>query len=71
MNIYSEPGTKVKFSFPENGRDWDQEKTKKHLDVNGIYTVLRTVVHHSTTDVYLEEVYGIAFNSVNFSEAQK
>ena len=71
MNIYSESGAKIIYSFPENGSDWDIAKAEKHLEVNGIYTVLKTIVRSSSTEVYLEEIYGIAFNSVNFSDAQK
>lgn len=71
MNIYSEPGTKIIYSFPENGRDLDQKKAGMYLEVNGVYTVLKTVVRQSSTEVYLEEVYGVAFNSVNFSNVQK
>lgn len=71
MNIYSETGTKIIYSFPENGRDFDQKKAQRYLKVNGVYTVLKTVVRQSSTEVYLEEVYGVAFNSVNFSNVQK
>lgn len=71
MNIYSEPGARIKYSFPENGRDFDQKKAQRYLKVNGVYTVLKTVVHQSSTEVYLEEAYGVAFNSVNFSNVQK
>lgn len=68
MNIYANEGDKVKFSYPENGYDYDIEKGKKYLEVGKVYTVDYTDVHSYTTDVYIKEVPNISFNSVLFSD---
>lgn len=65
MNIYAKKGTKVRVAHPSWGYEHDQ---KKVADMDGIYTVERTEVHSSSTDVYLEEFPGKRFNSVNFEE---
>lgn len=66
MNIYAERGTKVVFAYPDSGYEPDQKRAKKHLVEGVTYTVEKTVVHSWHTDVYLQEVPGIAFNSVLF-----
>jgi hypothetical protein len=69
MDIYSKPGTKVVYDSATAGYPFDQEKIKKHgLILGGIYTVNFTVVHSSSTDVYLVEFPGVYFNSVCFGE---
>jgi len=67
MDIYSPPGTKVKFKFPNAGYDPDVELAAKHLKIGATYTVARTTVHRSSTDVELVEHPGILFNSAHFS----
>lgn len=66
MDIYSKPGTPVKFVNPTFGYEYHQETARKHLKVGNIYTVKETVVDSWHTDVYLEEVPGVPFNSVLF-----
>ena len=53
----------------ENGTDHDKKKADKHLKVGETYTVLKTIIHGWSTDVYLEEVEGVCFNSVHFANA--
>ena len=66
MNIYAETGDKVVFSNPNAGYNGDQEMCKKYLEVGKVYTVEFTEVYSCSTDVCLEEVPGISFNSVMF-----
>ena len=47
-----------------NGYKYDSEDAKKYLKIGEIYTVDYTIVHSSTTEVYLEEFPDISFNSV-------
>jgi len=66
MDIYAEPGTKVRFAYPDNGYDFHKKVAAKHLTEGEIYTVKITDVGSFHTDVYLNEVPGVAFNSVMF-----
>ena len=66
MDIYAKKGTKVIFSNPEGGYDPHIETAKKHLEVGKEYTVDHTEVGDFHTDVYLEEVPKVAFNSCLF-----
>jgi len=68
MDIYAQPGTKVIFDNPKNGYSYDQEDCRKHLTFGQIYTVERTDVHSAYTDVWLQEVPDVSFNSVMFSD---
>lgn len=68
MNIYAQKGHKIVFCHPENGYSSDQEQAAKLLKINHVYTVERTVVHRSSTDVELQEVPGEMFNSVLFED---
>ncbi len=66
MDIKSEKGVKIVFNRPDNGYNHQKEAAKKHLEVGKEYTVVRTEISDWHTDVYLEEVPKIAFNSVMF-----
>ena len=69
MDIYSEPGSKVKFAHPDNGYQYHKDIAAKHLKVGEVYTIKITDVGSCHTDVYLKEVPGVAFNSVMFEDA--
>jgi hypothetical protein len=69
VNIYAQHGDRAAFKNPTNGLEGDQQKALKHLTVDEIYTVDRTVVHNWHTDVFLVEVPGVYFNSVLFEDA--
>lgn len=71
MNIYAKKGDKVIFKYPTAGHKHDHELVKKHLTLNELYTVNKTVVGEYHTDVYLEEFPNITFNSVNFESEQE
>lgn len=64
-------GTKVRFAFPGNGYPEDQEVAKRHMEENGVYTVDYTIVRSWSTQVFLEEVPNVSFNSVLFAKAQQ
>lgn len=66
MDIHAKNGTKVVFANPGSGYEPEQELAKKHLKVGATYTVARTEVGSFHTKVFLEEIPGIAFNSVMF-----
>lgn len=66
MDIYSKEGTKVVYQYPTNGYTYDQEMAAKYLELGQEYTVERTEVYQSSTDVFLKEFPGICFNSVMF-----
>lgn len=68
MGIYSLPGTKVRFAFPDNGWPFDKELAAKLLVVDEVYTVERTNVGGSSSDVFLREVPGVRFNTVLFTD---
>lgn len=69
MNIYSKPGTKVVFAYPDNGYPSEKETVKKlGLKLGEVYTVKMTIVSQSSTSVYLEEFPCISFNSVHFED---
>lgn len=68
MNIWAKRGHKVLVTklSARNGYDSDSEKVKEHLEIGVIYEVDHTVVHQSSTDVYLVGFDDVRFNSVNF-----
>ena len=66
MDIHANRGTKVVFAHPDSGYELHQKWAKKSLVEGATYTVDVTVVRGFHTDVYLQEVPDIAFNSVMF-----
>ncbi len=66
MNVGAKKGDKVICRCPDSGNLGDQERAKKHLVLGMVYTVERIVVSGYRTDVYLQEVEGVPFNSVQF-----
>lgn len=68
MNIHAKRGTKIVFAHPKSGYECHQKCAKKHLIEGTAYTVETTVVRGWHTDVYLQEVPDIGFNSVLFDE---
>lgn len=66
MDINTKIGSKVRFSFPENGIASDIETAKKYLKENEIYTIKNIYVGGWRTDITLEEFPTIEFNSVQF-----
>ena len=71
MDIYSKPGTKVRFAYPDAGYPHHQADARKHLEEGYGYTVERTEVESCHTDVYLQEIPSVAFNSVMFAPVEQ
>ena len=67
MDIDSPPGTRVRYKYPKDGTDGDIRRAKQYLSRHRIYTVERTEAHSFNTDVWLREVPGVIFNSVQFA----
>lgn len=53
------PGHLVRFIDPQGGWHRDKDHNLKYLEPNQIYVIERTVVHNSSTDVYLKGPEGI------------
>ena len=70
MDIDSPPGTKVRFSFPTHGYDHHQELAKEHLKEGEVYTVRDTDVGDSSSKVCFDEIPGVWFNTVLFSDTR-
>lgn len=70
MSIYSPRGTEVIFAHPTAGYEHDMRRAANHLTPGAKYTVERAIVEDWTTRVFLQEVPGVAFNSVHFDDVQ-
>jgi hypothetical protein len=68
MNKSLKNGDKVTVTTgsAKNGYSDDQENVKKHLKIGEEYTIKDVNVKAYFTDVYLQEVPNVKFNSVNF-----
>ncbi len=69
MNIFAEPGTKVRF-LDKNGHPTKREHAAKLLDTEQVYTVESTEVHSSSSTVTLVEVPLRKFNTVMFKKVE-
>jgi hypothetical protein len=67
FNIH--PGDKVAVIAKDgevwNGYDSDKRHVEKHLKIGIVYTISRINIQDWKTDIYLEEVPEIPFNSCN------
>lgn len=70
MDIYTPIGSKVIFSFPNNGTEHEQNIAKKYLILNKEYTIEKIEIGSWHTDVFLKEIKNISFNSVLFSNKE-
>lgn len=64
MDIYCEPGHKVKF-INDNGHDYERESAAKILDTDTIYKVEYVDIHGWSSYVKLKGIQG-TFNTVMF-----
>lgn len=70
MNIFNaSAGSKITFAHPEKGSTYEREKTAKHLKVGETYTINKIYIGGFNTDIYLDEVPDVKFNSVMFDDA--
>lgn len=68
MDIRAEPGSRIKFVYPDNGYSVHQATAKQYLRPDHVYTVELVDVSAYHTDVFLVEVPGVSFNSVLFED---
>lgn len=68
MNPHSVPGSKVVFQHPYQGYPHDQRQVAGKLFIGHVYTVQRTEVIGSRTNVWLVEHPGVMFNSIHFED---
>lgn len=68
MNIYANRGSSVLVTkeTAHNGYDHDKKDVEDNLQIGKLYTVHKTIVHSSSTEVYLMEFPDKKWNSVNF-----
>lgn len=65
--VVTKPGDKVTFSHPTYGLSGHQRTAFRHLKLFGTYTVKYLVVNAFSSSVEFEEVPGVWFNHVLFS----
>lgn len=63
-------GQRVVFAFPKNGYEHDVQTAAKYLTPDATYTVSSVRVEGWSTDLTLEEVPHVRFNSVQFGYAK-
>lgn len=71
MTIWTPVGYKIKYSFPENGTEYDMLAADKHLVLNESYTISNIKVDTWVTSLQLEEIPVIWFNSCHFSNVDQ
>ena len=71
MNIFAIKGHKIKCVTLSAGYSYHQEIAEKHLEIEKEYTVDKTDVDSYHTDVYLQEIPNVKFNSVFFEDVEK
>lgn len=64
------PGSKIRFSYPNNGYDYEILEASKLLTVGNIYIVKSVDIHSSSTEIYLEGFHS-CFNCVMFSDVKE
>jgi len=69
MDIRSMAGNKVKFAYPGNGYEQDQELACENLMAGNVYTIKKILVGDAKTWIELEGFPGLKFNSVLFADA--
>ena len=71
MNIYALKGHKVKCVSLESPYEYQTERAKKYLEIGKEYTVEKTEVCSSSTNVILQEIPEIEFNSTLFEDVKE
>lgn len=66
MSPNTEPGSHIRYSFPDAGYPDDQANAKRHLKVNRIYTVDYVTEGGWSSYVYLIEVPSVPFDITLF-----
>jgi hypothetical protein len=73
MNIWALEGHRVTVTeeTAKYGDEFDQKQVEDNLKVGETYTVEFTIVGGFSTEVKLQELDGILFNSVNFEDVEE
>lgn len=72
MNVFElKPGDTVVFSYPQNGYDHDVLEAREHLEPGKSYMLERVRIGGWEARLYLKEVPGVSFNSVQFSTGEE
>jgi hypothetical protein len=66
MNLDTKPGQKVVFNHPNDGMAYDIDLAKKHLVLGKVYTIEHILVYPFYTEIFLEGLPCLPFNSVQF-----
>ncbi len=70
MNIYALKGHKVRCTQLDSPYEYQTERAKKHLEIGKVYSVERTEVRSSSTNVVLQEIPNVEFNSTLFEDVE-
>ncbi|MHC1778290.1 MAG: hypothetical protein AB9834_23015 [Lentimicrobium sp.] len=70
MNIFALKGHKVKCININTGYEYERELARQYLTIGNSYTLDYTNVGGSWTNVYLQEIPDVAFNSVFFTDVE-
>ena len=70
MNIFALKGHKVRCVTFNAGQDDHQEVAKKYLKIATLYTVEKTIIDKYNTNVCLQEIPDVMFNSVFFEDVE-
>ena len=63
---YSETGDKIICYSIDVGRVFDVQQAHKYLKKDKIYTIESIIVHGYSTEITLQEIPNVKFNSINF-----
>ncbi len=68
MNIYANKGSLVLVTkeTAHNGYDSQKKDVEEYLQIGKLYTIHKTIVHSSSTEIFLDEFPDKSWNSVNF-----
>lgn len=70
MCVWTPLGTKIRCVSPESGLDKDVEHSNMYLIIGEAYTVQKIDVYDSISYVWLEEIPGTCFNTVQFENIE-
>jgi hypothetical protein len=70
MSIFSGLGDRVKYANLDTGLDEHQERARKYLTFNQVYTVKDVNVYSSISYVELVEFPAVIFNTVLFEDVE-
>jgi hypothetical protein len=66
MNIYSKKGDKVIVTEDSIKNGFEKSYSRSLLEIGKVYTIESVKIDKYNTDVFLQEIPNVSFNSVNF-----